>query len=89
MVSEFIYKYEDEDGDIHDLEVHFEFIPGQKGIYNRLPEDCQPYEGPEVHVLYIVDPKNGNEMLEEEWPVKEDDLIDAIIESMLEEPNEN
>lgn len=89
MINEMIYEYEDEDGDNRSVEVHFEFIPGSKGIYTRLPEDCEPYEGPEVHILYLADPRSGNELTEDQWPVSEENLIDGIIEFMLEEPNEN
>ena len=89
MVNEFIYTYEDDNGNERELEVHYEFIPGCRGIYNRAPEDCHPAEGPEVHILYVVNPKNGNEYLEEEWPVDEETLIDAIIASIEEEHYEN
>lgn len=88
MVSEFIYEWEDDDGEIHNLEVHFEFIPGSKGIYNRLPEDCEPAYGPEIHILAVVNPRNGNEYTEDEWPVDEKTLIDAILDHM-EDDNED
>jgi len=89
MVGEYTYRWEDDNGDYQEVEVHFEFTPGSKGEYNKLPEDCYPAEGPEIHILTVLNPKSGNEYLEDEWPVDERTLTGAILEYMEEEFYEN
>lgn len=81
MTNEFMYQWEDDDGDKHEVEVHFVYTRGSKGVYHKLPEDCYPAEGPEVSILYLVD-DHGNELTEDEWPVNEETLVEAIIKFM-------
>jgi hypothetical protein len=80
MSNHYDYVYEDENEIEQTIEVHYEYIPGHKGKLNGPPEDCYEAEGPEIDILYFMNPKTGNEILDEELDVSVNDIIDAILE---------
>lgn len=87
MTGDLEYTYEDKNERERTIEVHYEYTPGSKERKYGHPDDWHDAEGPEVHILYIVD-RNGNELTEKEMnPIlesEEENIIAMIIEEMEE-----
>lgn len=89
MTCTYFYVYENEYGKLIEIEVRYEYIPGRKAKLNGPPEDCYDAEGPEINILYFMNPITGNEILDDELDVSINDIIDSIIESHREDEYED
>ena len=80
MSNVYIYNYEDSRGRDKDIEIHYEYVKGHPGHFGGLPDNWSPPEGPEVNILYFVDPRTGNEILDDELEVPIETIVEAIID---------